>query len=282
MLCLSRLANFFARACSLLRLASGSGVNVISRSGNLKLQVMQGHDIKIATGVLEADDAGNTIKRDADSVSTLQLTVSYAGLALEPDTYCGDGCLVGRVSSRRRPASMCSSCLLRSSAHLSFALAAQQKGAYTDGIWTCTSLFLDCNEVINGTFYPNRAYSQGKGYAPYQYNRFVEPPTMKGEASKGMITAQAIGGYKAWDNTEIQMDFETTAGDVKVVTNAGGLVGSYDLDTKHGKCVVNLENDEQPSCSGLTNGVGNAKLTVKSDYGTTTFSMPTGVSVPST
>ena len=248
---------------------------------------MQGHDIKIATGVLEADDAGNTIKRDADSVSTLQLTVSYAGLAIEPDTYCGDGCLVGRVSSQTPPRKhVLLLPLAFSSAHLFFALTAQQKGAYTDGIWTCPlGPFFDCDEVINGTIFPNRAYSQGdegEDFAPYQYNRFVEPPTMKGEASKGMITAQAIGGFKAWDNTEIQMDFETTAGDVKVVTNAGGLVGSYDLDTKHGKCVVNLENYEQPSCSGLTNGVGNAKLTVNSDYGTTTFSMPTGVSVPST
>ena len=123
-------------------------------------------------------------------------------------------------------------------------------------------------------------YNNSEGF-PFQYKRVTGAPTMHGEASKGEIAAQGIGGFKPWDTSTIQMDFQTRTGDVKVVTNAGGLVGTYDLDSKFGRCSANIENALQESCKGSTNGVGAASLKVTTDYGTVAFSIPAGVNVPS-
>ena len=78
-------------------------MKVISKTANMKLQIMQAHDIFMATGAKVSDDAGNTLVRDNDNMGKIQLTVSYAGITLEPSTFCGDSCLVGKVRYAAQP-----------------------------------------------------------------------------------------------------------------------------------------------------------------------------------
>ena len=89
--------NFFPWT-RIFQFACRTGINVISKTASMKLQILQSHDIKMVTGATLSDEDGNTLVRDPDSMAKVQLTVSYAGVTLEPPTYCGDQCLAGKVS----------------------------------------------------------------------------------------------------------------------------------------------------------------------------------------
>merc|ERR1711871_1354223 len=78
---------------------------------------------------------------------------------------------------------------------------------------------------------------------------------------------------------KMQLRFSSDSGDAKVVANAGGFFGHYDVSSTYGPCNVDLATEET-ACTGETAKAGNSSLVITSTFGDTEFSVPVSVSVP--